>query len=156
MSQAQLAKLNRMLLGDVQPGRDDTRKSSWYCGLNEMILGEYLIIPLTSARKLRSEGYCMNNCCRDYIEPCAAGQYSVFSIRSRSGERLATLGMAKDGERWHLDQCYGPSNSEVLEEDILYEDEEGILQVEPICSEMYYLAHEVVRLMNSEKALMTC
>jgi hypothetical protein len=98
---------------------------------------------------LKSEGYLMNNCFRDYIPQCSELKYCFFSMRSRSGERLATLGITSDDDFWRFDQCFGDSNTEVLEETQEYLDEDGILQTESFATELYYVAHEVVRLMNS-------
>ncbi len=124
--------------------------AQWECKLKETLVGEYLIVPLNSAKMLKSEGYLMNNCCRDYIFRCADLAYSLFSIRSRSGERLATLGLGYENGYWHFDQCFGQANSEVLEESLEYFDEDGVLRTEYFPTEIYYLAHEVVRLMNAK------
>ena len=98
---------------------------------------------------LKSEGYWMNNCCRDYAGQCADSEYCIFSIRSRSGERLATLGLISDQGYWYFDQCFGPANTDVLEETSLFLDEDDVLQTEWFPTEIYYVAHEVIRLMNS-------
>ena len=76
---------------------------------------------------LKSEGYWMNNCSRDYTRQCQEFEYCIFSIRKRTGERLATLGIANDRGSWSFDQCYGPSNLEVLEETCEYLDEDEVL-----------------------------
>lgn len=129
------------------------RKRKWECSLPEMVVGDYLVVPCCSAKMLRSESYWMNSCCRDYAELCAGGEYSVFSIRSRVGERLATLGLVNENDRWRFDQCYGPSNADVLEETMVYLDEDGELHSESFPTDLYYIAHEVVRLMNSQSAM---
>ena len=126
------------------------RSNKWECKLAVTLVGDYLIIPLTSAKVLKSEGYMMNNCCRDYISQCMELKYCLFSIRKRTGERLATLGLAYDEDYWRFDQCFGPSNTEVLEETRTYLDEEGEFQEETFATELYYVAHEVARLMNSD------
>lgn len=122
--------------------------SRWQCRLPEMMLDEYRIVPLISAKMLRSEGYMMNNCCKEYIGQCGQGDYSIFSIRSWKGDRVATLGIRCVDGYWCFDQCYGPSNSNVLEERLEYVDEEGLEQVDWENSEIFYVAHEVVRQMN--------
>ncbi len=99
---------------------------------------------------LKSEGYWMNNCSRNYTHQCEKLEYCIFSIRRRSGGRLATLGITNDQGSWIFDQCYGPSNSEVLEVICEYFDEDDVLQFDSNPSELYYVAHEVVRLMNSK------
>ena len=102
---------------------------------------------------LKSEGYQMNNCCRGYVDQCAGMTYCLFSIRRRSGERLATLGLNYNQAYWRFDQCFGPSNTEVLEQIRTYFDEDGELQDELFATELYYVAHEVARLMNSSELL---
>lgn len=124
----------------------------WECVVDESLIGDYLIVPLTTAKMLQSEAYWMNNCCREYTMLCAEKVYALFSVRSRSGERLATLGLISDQGYWRFDQCVGQSNSEVLEEVIEYVDDEGEPQTEYYPTELYYVAHEVVRLMNSSGA----
>ncbi len=125
------------------------RTKKWKCKLSEMLVGEYCITPLTSAKMLKSESYLMNNCYRDYIPQCAELKYCFFSITSRSGERTATLGLIYDEGSWCFDQCFGSSNRDVLEETLEYTDDDGMLQIESSATELYYVAHEVVRLMNA-------
>lgn len=132
----------------VQPRKKRSHK--WNCNLSEMIIGDYLIIPLTSTKQLKSEAYWMNNCCGEYVDCCASLHYSIFSIRSRSGERLATLGLAYQQDCWVFDQCMGPSNEVVIEETREYLDENGELQLEWYGTELYYLSQEVARLMNTK------
>lgn len=98
---------------------------------------------------IKSEGYMMNNCCREYIAECAEKNYAIFSIRRRSGERLATLGLCYDKDYWRFDQCVGPLNKDVMEETRGYLDEDGMLHTEIFATELYFVAHEVGRLMNS-------
>lgn len=127
----------------------ERRPKKWKCKLPETLIVDYLITPLTSAKLLKLEGYLMNNCCPEYIEQCAGLTYCIFSISRRTGERVATLGLKYDLSYWRFDQCFGPSNTEVLEEIRTYLDEDGELQEEIYATEIYYVAHEVARLMNS-------
>lgn len=137
----------------LRPVSKRQRLGKWQCKLPEMLVGEYLLVPCISAKMLKSEGYWMNNCSRDYMDACAAGEYCIFSIRSRTGERLATLGLINDSSGWRFDQCYGPSNADVMEETYVYLDDDGELHSESFPTDIYYIAHEVVRLMNSEPCL---
>jgi hypothetical protein len=150
LSQSKVDYFNDLFATELAAGNSVERRSNkWKCKLSESLIGEYLAIPLTSAKMLKSEGYLMNNCCRDYVDQCAEMTYCLFSIRSRSGERLATLGLEYGHDYWRFDQCFGPSNTEVLEEIRSYLDEDGELQEEIYASDLYYVAHEVARLMNS-------
>lgn len=139
------------LLFECELSETVRRKHSkkWQCSVSEVCIGEYLIIPLTSVKMLNAESYTMNNCCREYAAECAEGNYSIFSIRSRAGERLATLRAENDDGYWRFDQCYGYSNEEVLEEVFEYFDDDGVLQTEWSATELYYVAHDVVRLLNN-------
>lgn len=115
----------------------------------ETLIGNYLIVPLISVKMLKHEEYLMNSCCREYADDCVDQKYSIFSIRSRSGERLATLGLVYDEDYWRFDQCLGPANKEVMEELSCHLDENGVLHTDVFATELYYVAHEVGRLMNS-------
>ncbi len=125
------------------------RNRKWTCTIGESLIGDYLAIPLTSEKRLKSEGYVMNNCSREYTMKCAALEYCIFSIRRRTGERLATLGLSYDFGYWRVDQCFGPSNTEVMEEICAFLDEDGVLQTETFATELYYVAQEVARLLNA-------
>lgn len=138
-----------VLLSDVTAPRGNNKRQRWpSCSIKESVIGEYLIVPLTSGGMVKSEGFRMSNCCREYIPLCAQGKYALYSIRTRSGERVATLGLVNDDDHWRLDQCYGYSNGEVLEECLEFIDEEGVVHSECYPTELYYVVHEVVRLMN--------
>ena len=150
LSQAKVDYFNDLFVNESSAGNSiERRPRKWKCNISEMLIGEYCITPLTSAKLLKSEGYQMNNCCRDYVDQCAEMTYCLFSVRSRVGERLATLGLDCNDGHWRFDQCFGPSNTDVLEETRTYLDEDGELQEELFSTELYYVAHEVARLMNS-------
>ncbi len=150
LSQAKITESNAVYTTQPNAGVLNAKRSGkWDCTLSEVLIGEYWIIPLTSKKMLKSEGYAMNNCCRDYTSRCEEMEYCIFSIRDRTGERMATLGLKKEQSYWYLDQCFGASNKDVLEETKSYFDEDGMEQTESTSSEMYYVAHEVARLMNA-------
>ncbi len=150
LSQSKLDYFNDRFVSELAAGDSiERRPNKWKCKLSEMLIGDYLIIPLTSSKLLKSEGYMMNNCCRGYTQKCAELTYCLFSIRSRPGERLATLGLTCSEGYWQFDQCFGSSNTEVLEETRTYLDDGGELQEELFATELYYVVHEVARLMNS-------
>lgn len=149
LSQTSGHALNALLGAELKAETSAGRRSGkWQCRISDMFIGDFFIVPLTTTKMLRSEGYMMNNCCRNYTDSCENLRYSIFSIRSRSGERLATLGIIKEGGYWRLDQCFGPANTEVLEEMRCYLDEDEVLQTEYYLTELYYVSQEVVRLMN--------
>lgn len=149
LSQAAVVDLNGIFIDEIHPESPSCQPRKWQCILSETVIGDYCVVPLKSARKLKSEGYLMNNCCREYVTQCLEGEYQLFSIRTLSGERVATLGILNHDNHWQFDQCYGVSNSNVLERCIETVDEDGSLLVEYSLTEIYYVAHEVVRLMNA-------
>jgi hypothetical protein len=150
LSQSKVDYFNDLFVTELAAGNSvERRPNKWKCKLSETLIGEYCIMPLTSAKLLKSEGYQMNNCSRDYLDQCAELTYCLFSVRSRVGERLATLGLNCTEGHWRFDQCFGPSNTEVLEETRTYLDEDGEIQEELFATDLYYVAHEVARLMNS-------
>ena len=152
LSQDQSDTWNTVFTAGLSKGFSSKRRGGkWKCKLDEMLIGDYLITPLTSAKMLKSESYWMQNCCRDFTDPCLDHCYCIFSIRSRSGERLATLGLKNSQGYWHFDQCLGPANTNVLEETFEYLDEDDALQMEFYPTEIYYIAHEMVRLMNCKE-----
>ena len=126
-----------------------SKKNKWSCKLKETFVAEYLIVPLISKNSLKNDDYWMSNQFSDYHRFCSDGSYAVFSIRTRSGERIATLGLANEQGHYHLDRCHGVSGEEVLEEVLEYYDDDGTLQQECFPTELYYVCQEIVRLMNS-------
>ena len=132
-------------------GKREPKKQlrTWTCLLTEELIGDYLIVPLCSIKQVITEADRMNNFCREYIARCAGGTYSLFSIRSRSGERFATLGLSREDDHWQVDRCAGPSDVDVLEESMSFLDEDDALHTESYATEIYYIAHEVARLMNA-------
>lgn len=149
LTQHQLSKAKVYFGKDQKTSSKRKRSGKWSCLLDETVIGDFLAIPITSSKMMKSEAYWMNNCCREFTESCAQGEYALFSIRRRTGERLATLGMEKTSSGWRFDQCYGPSNVDVLEETVVYLGDEGELHSESYPTELYYISQEVVRLMNS-------
>jgi len=123
----------------------------WKCSLPTLKIDEYEIVPLTSSKQLKSEGYHMNNCCKDYAHQCSMGEYCIFSIRGNFGNRIATLGAVNDDGYWHFDQCLGHSNSNVIDEFTEHFDSQGKIHLEWSHTELYYVANEVVRLLNETK-----
>ncbi len=102
LSQTTVNEISTIFAGELSVTSTKKRIGKWECKLTETLIGEYLITPLTSARMLKSEGYWMNNCSRDYTRQCEEIAYCIFSIRRRTGERLATLGLANDQGYWSL------------------------------------------------------
>jgi len=152
LSESQVKEFNTLFAVELAMGyASNTSPGKWGCSLSEMVIGDYVVIPLTSAKMLKSESYWMQNCCSDFTSRCAELEYCVFSIRTRPGKRLATLGVRMAGGYWRFDQCFGPRNEEVLEFVQEYTDDKGYIQGEWATTEIYSVAHEVVRLMNSQK-----
>jgi len=82
LSQSKVDNFKTLFATELTAGDSVARRSNkWKCKLQEMLIGEYCITPLTSAKLLKSESYQMNNCCRDYVDQCIEKRYCLFSIR---------------------------------------------------------------------------
>ena len=126
-------------------------RTKWECSVSESLIGDFIVTPLTSARMLQREDEWMENGCQTYAFQCAAAKYALFSIHSKNGDQRATLGLVNNEEHWSFDLCSGPYGENVMDEILEYYDDDGILQTEWLPTELYFVAHEVVRLMNMEK-----
>lgn len=149
LTQTKINSSSSLFTNQLPQSFKNSKKRKWKSKVSETIVDQFLVIPVTSVKMLRSEAYWMNNCCQDYAGQCANFEYNILSIRSRSGERLATLGVINDNGYWRFDQCFGPSNSNVLEETSEFLDEDDVLQEERFPTELFYVVHEVVRMMNA-------
>lgn len=121
------------------------RQQHWSPGLEARQIGRFQIIPLTSSKQLKSEGWHMMNCVANYANACRRDEYRVFSIRNLSGKRLATLGLTHKNDQWWIDQCFGPCNSaENASLELIYENgrtremadwyrDEGVLESDMAC-----------------------
>lgn len=123
----------------------------WPSMISDMIIGDYLIVPLRTAKMLKSEAYNMNNNSDQFIPGCTTNENCAFSIRNHFGFSQATLILSYDDEGWRLEKCYGPSNTNVLEEVLEFFDENDIAQTEYYPTDLYYVAYEIIRLMNSQQ-----
>ncbi len=149
LEQSMVNKLNRVFKPELKACHQHQKSNAWNCPIDEVTLEEYLIIPLISARKVKSEGYLMQNCCRDYIPSCVKGKYLLFSIRDLFDRRIATLGARKNGERWVFDQCLGEQNTVVMEQSFDFIGNDGEYISEFTYTEIFSVAHEVIRLLNA-------
>ena len=62
LSQSKVDCFNDFIATKLAAGNSIERQPrKWKCKFSEMLIGEYLIIPLTSAKLLKSEDYQMNN-----------------------------------------------------------------------------------------------
>lgn len=116
----------------------------------ETTIGDFLLVPLLSKKRIREEESSYGIHLSEYIEKCQYGTMALFSICTRSGQRVAILALTLSDDCWEIDFCYGPFYAEVMDEMIDYIDEEGGLQTEWLPTEIYYIAHEVTRLAGKE------
>ncbi len=149
-----VAELNDLFANELcltRTSKFEKRIKGWHCPIQSVQVGEYIVVPLTSARKVKSEGYLMQNCVKEYVEQCRDNMYLLFSIRNLKGERVATLGVKKEGDRWYFDDCLGKDNSTVMEFSTEFFDA-GSVFCEIEYTELFSVAHEVVRLINTNPA----
>ncbi|SHO49212.1 PcfJ domain-containing protein [Desulfopila aestuarii] len=150
LSQLIVDELNTLLTGELSGANTSKRSPRWACKLSKRIIGEYVVNPLTSARMIKSEGYLMQNCVRQYIHLCKSGDYLLFSIQNLPGEKVATLGVRKHDNRWYFDDCLGKNNTYVIETTIEPLGADHLVVHEMEYTEIFSVAHEVVRLLNCE------
>lgn len=127
------------------------RSEKWVSPIGNIEIGEYLIVLLSTPKKVKSEGYLMQNCVRQYVHLCQEGEYLLFSIQNRLGERVATLGVKKGANRWYFDDCLGIRNSVVIETTLDFLSADNCIVYETEYNEIFSVAHEVVRLLNYEE-----
>ena len=130
-----------------QNSRD--KSIAWQSGLSETIIGAYLMVPLTSIKMLFEEESETGKSYRDFIFRCFHNNYRLFSVRDRSGQRLAVLGISRVNGYWALDFCRDPFDANMLEEYLVYLDDENTVQEEMVPTELYYVSQEIVRLLNA-------
>jgi len=81
--------------------------SPWFPAAKQ---GRFDIIPIATAGDLYREGQAMHHCVATYADRVRDGACYVFSVR-RSGERVATVSLVRDGARVLIEQVRGPCNS---------------------------------------------
>jgi len=70
------------------------------------------VVPLTSSDSLISEGKAMQHCVSTYDSMCMSGEYRIFSLKAKTGERT-TLGLAQVGNRWNINQHFSAANGSI-------------------------------------------
>jgi len=85
--------------------------------------GEYGILPLSSGKKLYSEGIKLHHCIASYAETIAAGNslYAYHVVTDESEE--ATILIKKRDKLWRLVEIRGYCNREVSSRAVLFVDE---------------------------------
>jgi hypothetical protein len=90
-------------------------KLKWESALQSCEIGEFCVVPLTTAIELGEEGAEMHHCVAGYAYTCIDDGHRIFSIRI-SGERAATLEIYPAGsanEEWRVAQVRGKRNAQV-------------------------------------------
>jgi hypothetical protein len=97
------------------------------------------VIELLAAQAVRDEARIMRHCIDSYIEACESGDYGVFSIQDAgTGERIATVGIFIDEERWVIEDVRGPDNEEA--DEVLWEIAEDVVRC---CNGIPVLEHSL-------------
>lgn len=148
LSRSIVDELNILFAHELSKANPKKRSARWACKLSTTFIGEYVVNPLTSARLIKSEGYLMHNCVRQYIHLCKNDEYLLFSIENLRGEKIATLGVKNHDNRWYFDDCLGKNNSTVIETTVEAFRAEHSIVHEIEYTEIFSVAHEVVRLLN--------
>ncbi len=85
LSSTLVNELNALFADELQISaklNSKIKAGRWDCPIESIEVGEYLIVPLTTRRKVKSEGYLMQNCVRQYISLFKGGEYLLFSIQN--------------------------------------------------------------------------
>ena len=80
----------------------------WGSALRDLRIGEWVVVPLDDAWKLRSEGLRQKHCADRYLKDCLLGNKRLFSVRHADGRRVATIGIELNGDTW---QSFGIKRS---------------------------------------------
>lgn len=123
----------------------------WNSPLRQTFVGEYLLQPITSMRMLHKEDRVLDNGCSSNLFRCYNETYAAISLRTRSGERLATLCLQRKNDYWAINSCLGRNGQNALEETLVYMDEELNVLEETTPTELYYICQEAVRLINNRQ-----
>jgi hypothetical protein len=73
----------------------------WESALGELRIGDWTVVPLDDAWKLRSEGVLQKHCADRYLNDCLQGNKRLFSVRHDDGRRIATIGIKLSGDAWY-------------------------------------------------------
>jgi hypothetical protein len=111
---ARLAALARFLPGD-KPG---VSNNHWPTLLETTPLRGFVAVPLNSVERLRMEALNMRNCVdtQSYEAACRQGRLCLFSIRSETGQRFATVSFTLQRQPYPdvtLSEIAGPANAKV-------------------------------------------
>lgn len=150
-----VAELNQLFADELEVSGmfwNNLNIKQWESPVGLVEIGQYHIVPLTTPKKVKSEGYLMQNCVRQYVDICSGGKYLLFSIRNFDGERVATLGVKNLDDHWYLDSCLGRENTTVMEKTFEVTDD-GNVTFEIDYTELFSVAHEVVRLLNNMSSI---
>ena len=96
-------------------GRTEPPPLEWESLIGVQEAGGCRVVPLTSQAGLQQETNAMQHCVTAYGARCASGTSRIFSIQ-RGGERVATMEIVLQGDRWELGQVRGSRNAQASEE----------------------------------------
>ncbi len=94
-------------------GRADLTTVAWSSLLSSMTHGGWCVRPITDAWALHEEALAMRHCADGYLTQCLDGSWRLFSVRTPSGKRVATLGIERDGSSWKIGDLRSFANGSV-------------------------------------------
>ena len=101
----------------------------WEVPIHPMTVGEFTAVALASGKDLWDESVAMRHCADLYAKPCQEGRALLFSVRTASGDRYATIALEHKDGVWSLLQACGHANARIGSElDELIEVLRGIVQ----------------------------
>ena len=87
----------------------------WESCLPSIVIGPWTILPLANAWVLREEALRQHHCADLYIRECLNGKCRIFSVRNLNGNRVATIGIERDGNGWKSFGIRGLANAPVAQ-----------------------------------------
>ena len=72
---------------------------SWVPRLQEMVMGQWRVVPIDSSDALVRESFAMRNCLRNLLTKCATGSTEIYSVREpKTGKRVCCIGLQIDAD----------------------------------------------------------
>jgi hypothetical protein len=104
-------------------GRADLTTVAWSSLSSSMTHGVWCVRPITDAWALHEEALAMRHCADGYLTQCLDGSWRLFSVRTSSGKRVATLSIERDGSSWKIGDlrsfangCVSPAMRELAQD----------------------------------------
>jgi hypothetical protein len=86
---------------------------TWVTPFDTMLVGEWKIVAMRTARLLFDEAQAMGNCLENRVEFCACQNFLIVSVRSLRDKRIANAEYWWMDTYWKLKEAKAPANREL-------------------------------------------